>query len=134
MPVTPTREAERRGSTGARLREDLRALIESGRFAGGEFLPPVRELSTRYGVARKTVNRALKVLESDGLVAAEPRQGYRVLARAGDPDQGCPIAFITKREPSPAKWHRVLRNMHLGLQAAAQKLSLIHISEPTRPY
>ena len=109
MSVATTGKTARRGSTGARLREDLCALIESGRFAGGEFLPTVRELSARYGVARKTVNRALKVLECDGLVAAEPRQGYRVLARAGDPDQGCPIALVTQRVPDPKQWHRFLR-------------------------
>jgi LacI family transcriptional regulator len=121
MPLTPTQQADRRGETGERLRSEIRSQIESGRFAGGEFLPTVRELSRQYGVARKTVNRALKALETEGLVSAEPRQGYRVMARAGDPDKGCPIAFITKREASPAKWHRALRNMHLGLQSAAEK-------------
>lgn len=121
MRISTTHEAERRGVTGGRLRADLRSQIEAGRFAGGEFLPTVRELSKQYGVARKTVNRALKALESEGLVSAEPRQGYRVLARAGDPDRGCPIAFITERGPNPFDWHHFLQALRSGLQTAVHK-------------
>jgi DNA-binding LacI/PurR family transcriptional regulator len=121
MTLTPTQETERRGETGARLRADLRSQIESGRFVGGEFLPTVRELSTRYGVARKTVNRALKTLEAEGLLSAEPRQGYRVMARAGDPDRGCPIAMITRYPVDYQNWPGFMQDMHAGLQAAAAK-------------
>jgi DNA-binding LacI/PurR family transcriptional regulator len=52
----------------------------------------------------RTVRRALKLLEGEGLLAAEPRRGYRVLARAHDPERGCPLAFVVsdpdaEREP-----------------------------------
>lgn len=79
---------------GPRIRSMLRQKITSGEIPGGEYLPPLRELSKDYGVTRKTMTKCLKVLEEEGLVRMEPRCGCRVLARANDPTLGCPIAFI----------------------------------------
>ncbi len=78
------------GEVAAKLRQE----ILSGHRAGGSYLPGIRDLATKYGVAKVTAGRALKLLEGEGLVAAQPRKGYRVLSGAGDPGNGLPIAYV----------------------------------------
>ena len=58
--------------------EMIRGWVTEGRYTEGEFLPPIREISAQCGVSPETVRRGLKYLESEGLVEAEPRQGFRV--------------------------------------------------------
>jgi GntR family transcriptional regulator len=50
------------------IAEGLIAQIESGALCPGEQLPPERELSEKLGVNRMTLRRALRVLESQGLI------------------------------------------------------------------
>jgi len=99
----------------------LREAIASGRFAAGEYLPTVRELSREHGLAIRTVQRALGSLEAAGLVAAEPRRGYRVLARANDPERSLPLAYILGSDDPPARWDEMHMQLSAGLQAAAAK-------------
>jgi len=54
----------------------------------------VRAIADGQEVDRETARRALKALEAEGLIVAEPRQGYRVLPAANDPAKGCPLAFV----------------------------------------
>jgi DNA-binding LacI/PurR family transcriptional regulator len=82
------------GRTAAVIAEAIRKDISAGRFQAGQFLSPLRELAQTHEADGETVRRALKAIERDGLIAAIPRQGYRVLARAFDPDLGCPLALI----------------------------------------
>jgi DNA-binding LacI/PurR family transcriptional regulator len=77
----------------------------------------MRELSGRTGHAPRTVLRALKALQTEGLVAAEPRQGYRVLARANDPSRGHPIAYVLSVRDASAEWDE----LHNALLAALQR-------------
>jgi DNA-binding LacI/PurR family transcriptional regulator len=60
-----------------------------------------------------TVRRALKSLEADGLIAAEPRRGYRVLAKANDPAAGCPLAYVVGASLDPEAFGKV-HNYLLG--------------------
>ncbi|MCW3158634.1 GntR family transcriptional regulator [Micropruina sonneratiae] len=57
----------------------LRAAILTGRVAPGERLPSQTELAKRYGVARMTVQQALRLLKDEYLVVS--RQGSGVFAR-----------------------------------------------------
>jgi DNA-binding transcriptional regulator YhcF (GntR family) len=57
----------------------LRAAILTKRFEPGEKLPSQAELATRYGVARMTVQQALRILRDEGLIVS--RQGSGVFAR-----------------------------------------------------
>lgn len=50
------------------IRKRLVFLIVSGRFARGERLPSVRELSVRFGVNYNTVNKVYQDLERDGYI------------------------------------------------------------------
>jgi DNA-binding transcriptional MocR family regulator len=53
--------------------EDLRAAIVAKKFGPGDKLPSGAELSEHYGVARMTVQQALRLLRDEGLTVS--RQG-----------------------------------------------------------
>jgi LacI family transcriptional regulator len=97
----------------------LREEIGAGRFACGAFLPTVRELSRKHQLAPKTVLRALRELQAGGLVSVEPRQGYRVSARANDPDGGAPLAYVLSTREAAENWDAVHRQLLLAFQRAA---------------
>jgi len=73
----------------------LRESIHSGKVVSGNYLPTVRELCAGHGMSIDTVQRAIRALEAEGLIVAEPGRGYRVLARANDPLRGCPLAYLS---------------------------------------
>ncbi len=58
----------------------LRAAILTKQFAPGNKLPSGHELAARYGVARMTVQQALRLLRDEGLIVS--RQGSGVFVRA----------------------------------------------------
>jgi len=116
---TPT--AAGTGRNSAELLGLLRSRILSGRVAPGEFLPTVRRLSEEHGVSRGTAWRALKALVAEGLVAAQPRHGYRVLARAADPDRGAPLAYVLSGENIVGGWDVYYRQLSEALERAARR-------------
>ncbi len=77
-----------------RLADLIREQILEGEYRAGNLLPSERVLAREHGMGSRTVRRALKILESEALVAAEDRRGYRVLSKAHDPEKGCPLAFV----------------------------------------
>ncbi|MGH7611333.1 MAG: FadR/GntR family transcriptional regulator [Candidatus Dormibacteria bacterium] len=52
--------------------------IQQGRLVTGDQLPSERELTLAYRVGRSTVREAVRVLESQGLVAPDTRGGFQV--------------------------------------------------------
>lgn len=50
----------------ATVREDLRALIDSGQLRAGRKLPPEPQPATELGVSRATLREALSSLEEEG--------------------------------------------------------------------
>ncbi|NAS22512.1 UTRA domain-containing protein [Herbidospora sp. NEAU-GS84] len=63
------------------IREDLRALIESGEYGPRALLPSLTDLTARYRVARNTATQALKELEQEGLIQSEGGRGWIVRPR-----------------------------------------------------
>lgn len=57
----------------------LRAAILTKKFQPGEKLPSGPQLSERYGVARMTIQQAIRVLRDEGLIVS--RQGSGVFVR-----------------------------------------------------
>ncbi|MGK5629252.1 GntR family transcriptional regulator [Streptomyces sp. URMC 123] len=55
--------------------DTLRSEIRAGKIAPGQKLPSVRQLSERFGVAKMTVDNALKVLRGEALVSTMPTRG-----------------------------------------------------------
>lgn len=64
------------------LREQLAGLISTGVLAGGERLPPVRQLAADLGLAGGTIARAYRELEQAGLIKGRGRRGTFVRATA----------------------------------------------------
>lgn len=57
--------------------DELRRMILSGELVRGERMPQ-DELARRFGASITPVREALRLLEADGLVVAEPHRGVRV--------------------------------------------------------
>jgi GntR family transcriptional regulator len=67
----------------------LRAEIASGKLAVGERVPPEFNLMRRFEVSRTTIRRALRWLESDGLIVRQRRTGTFV-AQTGNSEPASP--------------------------------------------
>ena len=52
----------------ARVKDYIKSGLAQGRWAAGDLMPSEAELVAQFGVSRMTVNRALRELQSDGLV------------------------------------------------------------------
>lgn len=63
-----------------RIADELRRDIAAGRFPVGEPFPSIGDLVDRFGAAKATVERALEVLRTEGLLAS--RQGSRSVVMA----------------------------------------------------
>lgn len=57
----------------------IRTAIEAGEWQPGALIPAEPELATRYGTTRATVNRALSILRTEGLI--RPKQGRGTTVR-----------------------------------------------------
>jgi len=101
------------------LAGELRVAIAAGTIPAGDSLPSTRRLGAEHGVSPETARRAIKELEAEGLVVSEPRHGYRVQARANDPDRGLPVAFVVSAAEEPGLWNEFYRLLFAGLQKAA---------------
>jgi DNA-binding transcriptional regulator YhcF (GntR family) len=60
----------------------LRAAILTHKFNAGEKLPSQNELATQYGVARMTIQQALRLLRDEGLIVSRVGSGVYVRDRA----------------------------------------------------
>jgi DNA-binding LacI/PurR family transcriptional regulator len=105
------------GRSSSGLAAKLRQAITGGDIAPGSFLPTERGLAQENGIAPVTARRALKILEAEGLVSAEPRKGYRVTPRASDPQRGAPLAFVLAPHRGTETWD----SLHIEKLAALQK-------------
>ena len=76
-----------------------------------------------------TARRALKALEAQGAIVAEPRKGYRVLARAHHPGRGCPLALVLSADRT--EWNALDRQLVDKFQAFAadQGRSVLTVSQ-----
>lgn len=75
-----------------KLLEDLKKLIENGKYKQGELLPSENELCKSYDTTRPTVRQALSELtnmgyivrqQGKGSIVAEPRRGLGILSVSG---------------------------------------------------
>jgi hypothetical protein len=96
----------------------LRRAIAQGIHRPGDYLPPVRKLAADAGVAYLTATRAVRILRREGLVAAEPRRGYRVLPPVKGSARGRALfAFLTGSNPrDPQLWNETHKALLTGFQ------------------
>jgi DNA-binding LacI/PurR family transcriptional regulator len=76
----------------------IESQMAGGLVRAGDFLPSIRSVSSDLGCAPLTVHRAMQQLARRGLVAAVPRQGYRVVAGARRPLSGRMVVFLEDSE------------------------------------
>jgi GntR family transcriptional regulator len=74
-PETPTR------TKAGRLVAELRDRISAGIYPPGERIPTLRDLMSTYGVAKTTVESALRTLRAEGLIDIRPGSGVYVRRR-----------------------------------------------------
>jgi DNA-binding transcriptional MocR family regulator len=63
------------GTTAVKIARSAEAAAASGRIAGGDRLPPVRDLAQHLGVSPATVSAAYRILQERGIAFAEGRRG-----------------------------------------------------------
>ncbi len=100
------------------LAEQLRAFLASGGIAVGNVLPSMKELGAQHGVSSETARRAARQLVAEGLLSSEPRHGFRVMARANDPERGMPIAFLVSTVERVDQWNEFYTRLVTGVQKA----------------
>lgn len=61
-----------------RLAADIERRVRAGEWAPGDRLPSREEIAASYGVAERTVRRALRELQAAGLVTVMPARGAYV--------------------------------------------------------
>jgi DNA-binding FadR family transcriptional regulator len=66
--------------------QQMRTLIERGRFTNDDRLPPERELAAELKVGRSTLRKALEVLEAEGQIWRHVGQGTFVGRRSAKPN------------------------------------------------
>lgn len=115
-----TVEAIKLGPSAATVARKLKGEILAGRIAPGDLLPSARKLAKVYAIDSKTAWRALKGLESEGLVAAESARGFRVLPGACDPARDCPVIYLLG-DAKPEELDRSGNDLRQSLQDAASR-------------
>ena len=128
------------------IADQVKQLVATNRLQPGEHLPTVRQLANSLHINPGTVVRAYLELEQERVVVSRRGGGTIVLARASDPT----LLMLHQRRLSNMVSSHIVEALSLGytpeeLEATfhlhldrwreeRQDLSLIHISEPTRPY
>lgn len=75
MVMNQRDEQERRPKVHETVAHELRRRIVRGELEPGDRLPPEEELTGSFGIARTTLREALRVLESEGLIAIRRGRG-----------------------------------------------------------
>ena len=63
------------GTTAVKIAASAEAAVAAGRIAGGDRLPPMRDLAQHLGVSPATVAAAYRILQERGIAFAERRRG-----------------------------------------------------------
>ncbi len=82
--------------------ERLRSLIVMGKVATGDSLPSEKELVNQLGVSRATLREALRMLETEGLIATRPGpKGGIVVLRPDAANLTRSLALLLQLEETP---------------------------------
>jgi GntR family transcriptional regulator len=131
LTLTPSRTLDYSIPLYIRIAESLIGRIESGDLVPGDQLPSERELSDQLGVNRMTLRRALRVLETQGLV--ERRHGVGTYIAGPKIDRSMDVVFRFSRgmEKRGLTAGARLISMETILLGASQARELgVPVSEP----
>lgn len=113
-----------RGSAYERVVEHFRGQIAAGELNNGQRLPAVRQIMTTFGVSRTTADKAMSVLQSEGLVRSMSGRGGTVVDVHNASDQDVDLIVevdrgrvsVTSVDVVPAK---TSEGQRYGLEAGA---------------
>jgi GntR family transcriptional regulator len=89
--------------------ERLRTAIVSGEYEPGQALPSEETLAREYGLNRTTINKAVRLLATEGLVVIEHGRGTRVRERR--PVIHTSASYVTKQgDGERAQWSSELQH------------------------
>jgi DNA-binding transcriptional regulator YhcF (GntR family) len=101
------------------VRTQIAAAIATGQLSAGTKLPTVRGLAAELGLANRTVARAYRELEADGVLSTRGRAGTLVRSDVLDePASGSSTADAARA--AAAEYVRTLRRLGLSSQEAAR--------------
>ena len=103
------------------LLDHLRSEISSGRFSAGESLPPLRELSERFGISFSTAKRAIDQLQKLGLAEVRPQSGAYVKKVTRNSNNVNLFAVFYGYSQGVSE-QGILKMTFLGIQKAAEEL------------
>jgi GntR family transcriptional regulator, histidine utilization repressor len=99
-----------------RVKQHLKDGLAAGTWSPGELMPSEAQLVAQFGVSRMTVNRALRELQTEGLI--ERRQGLGTFAAQLNPVSS-QLTIRDLHEEIAARGHRHEAVVHLLREEAA---------------
>ena len=125
----PVRRAEITAPLYSQIADNLLDQIESGKLVPGDRLPPERDLSQQLGVNRLTLRRALRVLESQGLLVRRQGAGTYIAEPKIEREAGQLISFtkgMTRRGYKPGA--KVIQCAQRPAEASAARHLKLRVS------
>ena len=127
----PVRRADLAAPLYSQIADNLLDQIEAGKLTPGDRLPPERDLSQQLGVNRLTLRRALRVLESQGLLVRRQGAGTYIAEPKIEREANQLISFtkgMSQRGYKPGA--RVIRCLQRPAEAAAVRLLKLKAESP----
>lgn len=117
------------------ISDQIRAAITSGQLAPGDALPSQEDMAASLGVARMTVNQALGILKTEGLLASQRGKATTVLSAGAHPVPTDEVvtAYLNSQIPGSLRvYNASLDELQRALLPALPGLP-IFIPNKTRP-
>jgi DNA-binding LacI/PurR family transcriptional regulator len=111
------------------LADDLRQQIINGQLPVGEPLPTYANLQAKFGCAQNTLEKALSVLEQEGLIFRKPSSGVYVAPRSKAPAQTGFIGYVDdrwQRSKNQLYYTQLLAGVREAAEQAGKQIVLIH--------
>jgi len=109
----------------ARVSEQIREAILSGRIPAGELLPTETELAAQFGVTRSTVREAIRLLEQSGMLGRAGRKRLAVsLPSLDSASRAVSAAMLMHRVTFKDLWE-----ISMGLEPLAARLACATLDE-----
>lgn len=107
-----------------KIADEIRDELRRGVFEQGDKLPSARDYAERFGVVTNTVQAAIKVLKSEGLVYSVTGRGTFLRARPSENDQA-PAPEATGPTPEFVAIMQQLDAMNRELRGLSDRVSEI---------
>ena len=111
------------------IRNEIIREIASGNLQNGDELPSVRQFANDLGINPMTISKAYNILKDEKIIVIDRRVGAKICvdedySRNSFEDE---LKLLLMEAKIRGKSQTDIKNI-------VEELSLIHISEPTRPY